>query len=114
MDLGGAAVFVYRPCLYQQRRVQGALPAHLRGGRACALLSVPAVAEKAPAGIFIVGSGVLCAGIFYQLVPGMALGNSLVGLQRTFSESERQNLPGWGGGFRAGRDGAGMPAATAL
>ena len=48
----------------------------------------------------------LCAGVSDQLFPGASLGNQMVGLQRTFPESERKSMSlgrgdFWPGGNRA-------------
>ena len=51
----------------------------------------------------------LCAGISDQLFSGAAMGNQMVGLQRTFPEYQWEDLSAGGSGFRTGRNGACVP-----
>ena len=76
------------------------------------MFSAAGVSEEAGAGVFSVHGAVLRAGIFYQLVPGAALGYPLVGLQRARFEFKRADLPAGGGDIRTGRNGAGLSAAA--
>lgn len=112
LALGGIAVSVHGACVHQQGSVQGALPSDIRGRGACAVLSAAGVSEEADVGVLSVHVDLLRLGVFYQLVPGAALGHPLVGLQRACIQPEWQNLSAGGGGLRCGRHGAGLSAAA--
>ena len=79
------------------------LPIYGAGGLALCLLLRPL--RRKPVRVFL---------LFYQLVPGAALGHPLVGLQRARLESERADLSAGSCGLRPGRHGAGLSAAAAV
>ena len=65
----------------QQRGVLWSLPAHLRRGRASAMVFIAEVLSEARCDVPAFGSHLLCAGVWRQRPAGMEMGDALVGLQ---------------------------------
>ena len=109
MDLGGSAISGDGTRVYQPGRLPGALPAHLWRRRIAAVYSSRLFAPKAHKSVCPFPVCLLCAGISDQLFSGAAMGNQMVGLQRTFPEYQWEDLSAGGSGFRTGRNGACVP-----